>query len=341
MPTGGERAGRRFGRGDSAPQSSSTTRLAEPPRLSDDACRDFRAFLGSAEGNAALGELRARLRVSAPFRDRDSETLLIVRSPARPAGPADSGPRPNGLRQDGRACPSPERSAPTGVTRFCLLNDVTSEAALPDRNSAVLASGLRGKGALATLLVWDGMRDVAKYREMLRYLTSRRKVVLVGSAYRVTGSHRAQTSSGSAVFDSRRDLPESVAPMLLIRLSVSLCLLAGPTIESFLVALYRLLPPSRPQLRTGVTREATRAETVLAQRAAELPRERQPRGVLAQALLDAGLLGDQQLGEREPSKVAGEMLDDFQLLTGLVMVPDDWVCVPLELLLRSLEQGVQ
>src|SRR5262249_51787603 len=154
-------------------------------------------------------------------------------------------------------------------------------------------------GASGTLIVWDGMQDPSDYRGLLRGLTSRgRKVVLVGTSYLTEQNH----ARGAHLITAPALLTEGEQSRFrsyLSRFDVGLNAYferhkADP---SFLVALYRVLPPTRPQLRAGVTREATKAEQQISDRASVGSGERTGGTALAQALMDAGLLDAPKLGE--------------------------------------------
>ena len=107
--------------------------------------------------------------------------------------------------------------------------------------------------------------------------------------------------------------------------------------ETFLVALYRLLPATRSAVRHGVTREMEHAEAAVARRAGEDDEAYVPTTTLGAALVAAGLV-DRSGFNSEPSHILdGELIDDFQDLTNLVMVPGRFgLHVPLELLLRAM-----
>jgi len=314
------------------------TAVAEPRPLSDEArYRDFRTFLGSAEGlprwvyyargfaferesERRLGDVTMRALESQMLQDRP----IILHGQTGNGKTVALAALARRIRVD-RRYPvlfierQVEDPAPGDIALFC--------------------EWAEQQGAPATLVVWDGMREVSNYRDLTRYLTSRgRKVVVVGSSYRLGGQHRAELVEMPPRL-TENEIPQFRAFLELFDPELGQVLDQRSADESFLVALYRLLPPTRSQLRTGVTREATHAESVIAERAAEAPAERRVLGALAQALLEAGLIDAAQLGEGAPQTIAGETLDDFQVLTGLVMVPGRFgLRVPLELLLRTLGQ---
>ncbi|MEN6293567.1 MAG: hypothetical protein ABFD07_16330, partial [Methanobacterium sp.] len=109
-------------------------------------------------------------------------------------------------------------------------------------------------GALTTLIIWDGMVDVENYYYLMRYLVSRgRKVVLVGSTYRMDKNKRENFVEAPAKF-SQNEISNFFEFINSFNAKI------GKLIEksvkkfddTFLVALYRLLPPTRGLIRTGV-----------------------------------------------------------------------------------------
>jgi hypothetical protein len=314
------------------------TTLSEPPPLSEEArYRDFRSFLSSAEGlprwehysrgfafqREAERELYARAM-------RGLESQRLHEQPLVLHGQTGTG-KTVALASLAHRVRRDERFPVLFIERRA------DEPALGD--ISLFCEWAEKEGAAATLVVWDGMREVSKYRELTRYLTSRgRKAVVVGSSYSLRGRARADLVEMPPRL-TEGEIADFAAFLERFDPNLRKVLDRGKDDESFLVALYRLLPPTRSQIRTGVTREATHAEAMIAQRAADAPAERTVRGALAQALLNAGLIETTPLGKAPPQTIAGEALDDFQVLTGLVMVPGRFgLRVPLELLLRALGQ---
>jgi len=196
-------------------------------------------------------------------------------------------------------------------------------------------------GAPACLIVWDGMLEPEEFATFLRYLTSRgRKVVLVGSCYHIpdeyqTTSRFIQAPAGLL----SEEVTDFAAFLKTFHSSFEHILPAShtPPDETFLAALYRLLPATRPSIRTGVSREVSYAEQELVRRARQTPSTWLPETTLAQALLKAGILPQEEFLSSQTKEIAGETVDDVQDLTGLVMVPGSFgLSVPLELLLRAL-----
>lgn len=196
-------------------------------------------------------------------------------------------------------------------------------------------------GAKAALVIWDGMVDQEDYSEFLRRLTSRgRKVVLVGSTYLLTESskensvvapaHLTETEFAEfgdflgAFHPSLRDLVNHARPRL---------------DQTFLVALYRILPASRMAIRTGVATEIGHAEELLKKKASTAEIETKAPTILEAELKKAGWVGQGQLFSGSLKTTGGEVLTDIQDFTCLVMVPGRFgLRVPMELLLRTLQK---
>jgi hypothetical protein len=193
-------------------------------------------------------------------------------------------------------------------------------------------------GAEASLVVWDGMLDPEEYSDLLRYLAGRgRKVTLVGSCYRLS----ANRSAGSRFVGAPPELtPDEVRGFVDFLRTFDESLGAAVDVEeashdyTFLAALYRLLPPTRRQLRSGVAREVGRAEQVIIKRSADSPVQPVAETALALALQRAGLLSERPFLSPAETEAGVPGIED---LTGLVMVPGRFgLPVPFELVLRVL-----
>lgn len=190
-----------------------------------------------------------------------------------------------------------------------------------------------------TLVVWDGMTKVDDYYDLVRFFNSRgRKAVVIGSSYRLDASSSkslvempARLSKGEA--KRFRLFMTEIDPEVAQRLPPGSALLS----EAFLVSLYRLLPPSRAQLRSGVVLEVGAAESIIARREAEHEATITPITAMQRALLDAGLLSEVEPLSTSVATISGEEVTGLQRLTGLVMVPGQFgLKVPLELLMRCV-----
>ena len=196
-------------------------------------------------------------------------------------------------------------------------------------------------GAKAALVIWDGMADLEDYSEFLRRLTSRgRKVVLVGSSYRLSvplkeTSVEAPAQLTESEFAEFGDFLGAFHPSLRDLVSRG-----RPRLDqTFLVALYRILPATRMAIRTGVATEIGHAEELLKKKAAATEIEARPTTILEEQLKKAGWVGQGQLFSGVTRTTGGEVLTDIQDFTCLVMVPGRFgLQVPMELLLRTLQK---
>lgn len=190
-----------------------------------------------------------------------------------------------------------------------------------------------------TLVVWDGMTKVDDYYDLVRFFNSRgRKAIVIGSSYRLEASSSkslvempARLSEGEA--KRFRSFMTGIDREVAQRLPPESALQK----EAFLVSLYRLLPPSRAQLRSGVVLEVGAAESTIARRESEHEAAISPITAMQRALLDAGLLSDVEPLSTSVAEISGEEVTGLQRLTGLVMVPGQFgLKVPLELLMRAV-----
>lgn len=189
------------------------------------------------------------------------------------------------------------------------------------------------------LVVWDGMVEAEQYFDLLQYLVGRgRKIVLVGSCY------RTEELQKGCFIEAPAHLSESEVSRLTTFLKSSDSSLGrlldeqSTTLDSsYLVALYRLLPPTRGLLRTGVTREVGYVEQEIQRRASELVPEFKPGYALAHAFLRAELITEEHFLSLEIREIGDEGISEPQALVGLVMVSGQFgLTIPLELLLRAL-----
>lgn len=200
------------------------------------------------------------------------------------------------------------------------------------------------QGAKACLLVWDGMLDLDEYSRSLRQLTSKgRKVVLIGTAY----TFPSQYTKSSRFIEAPQRLVESERDEFgkyLKRFHPALDKFVGraPDVlrQNFLVTLYRLLPPTRSAIRTGVAKEISYAENLIMERASQPSAEPAFPSALAKALFKAGVVSENEFFSSTENIAGDENLTNVQNLTGLIMIPGQFgIRVPLELLLRGLKYG--
>jgi len=202
---------------------------------------------------------------------------------------------------------------------------------------------LESQDAPACLIVWDGMLDSDEYLRAVRYLTSKgRKVVLVGSCYRLPTKYRSRTGYVEAPERLTAKESETFGSYLgRFHPELSKILSAAPETlgGTFLATLYRLLPPTRHAIRLGVTKELGSAEDLILKRAsfASDPGAGFPTA-LAEALFKAGIVRPAEFLSSTSSSLAEKDFTNVQALTGLIMVPGQFgIRVPIELLMRALE----
>lgn len=192
--------------------------------------------------------------------------------------------------------------------------------------------------APSTLIVWDGMLELGQYYDVLRYLVGRgRKVVLVGSCYRLDPNKykkdnfiEATSVLGKGEISDFNHYINS--------LDSSISQLLKEHMEkldfSFLVALYRLLPPTRSRIRSGVHREFTNAEKNIRLKLQKKTSE--PVNTLGYALMKAGLITEEIFNSEIIKNIGDEEVSETEELIGLVIVPGRFgLKIPLELLLRA------
>ena len=165
-------------------------------------------------------------------------------------------------------------------------------------------------GAPASLVIWDGMVEPDEYSEFLRRLTSRgRKIVLVGSCYQL----EAQTAHSLGAVHAPAELSAkermrfeeflgAFDPSLRVTINRS----NASTDRTFLVALYRILPPTRGAIRAGVTSEAGFAEELLVKRASEIDVVPRAMTVLEQQLRNVGLISSEPPFSELTTAIGGE-----------------------------------
>jgi hypothetical protein len=197
-------------------------------------------------------------------------------------------------------------------------------------------------GAVATLVIWDGMTLVDEYFNAHRQLRALgRRVLLVGSAY-----YGIELTERTIAIPARLTLSEAERiPAWLNAFEVHVEPEDVPFIAadaSFLAALYRLLPESRRALQAGLGLELRSAEAGM-ERIARALRDRgedRELGIMAAALSRAGW--EMPLFEEREREVGLEEVtfadrSTAERLTGLVLVAGRRnLRIPLDLVLRVL-----
>jgi len=311
--------------------------LADPPPLSADATYiAFRNFLSTADGEPNWSGFA---RGFAFRRDFEYELERIVDRRLETRGQNDEPIILHGQTGSGKTVALGALAHRMRRRKQCpvLYIDRRSQKPVPG-DLDVFCRWCEDAGAAVTLILWDGMIDPEEYAQVLRYLTSRgRQVVLVGTSY------RQSAESPNLVLAPGELAPDELSRFIefLERVEPSLKDLT-PTLSkfddgTFLVALYRLLPPTRSAVRLGVSREMEFVEAELAKRATETVITVVPTTTLGAALIAAGFVLQSPLSPDISHLVGGEQFDAFQDLTNLVMVPGKFgLHVPLELVLRVL-----
>jgi hypothetical protein len=205
----------------------------------------------------------------------------------------------------------------------------------------------------AALIVWDGMQDIDQYYILHKYLVGRgRKVVIVGSTYKlddkkdirenfITAPSRLSKNIKNKLFEKSevarfKEYLSSFEPSLGEKLDE----LINKGDSSFLVALYRLLPDTRSQVRAGLNLETGVATVVLRTNADAIKPDSVPITILQAALEKVGLFQPPQTLPTEQRLVAGEWISAEQEFIGLIMVPGRFgLQVPVEILLRSISNS--
>lgn len=199
-------------------------------------------------------------------------------------------------------------------------------------------------GAEATLLICDANMPSSRYGDLLRGFVSRgRRVVIVGSAYRIIDDHDNDgqpTSSHILEVPAELDSVESDALTKLVTAWTGVTLQDAAS-RYLLPAIYRILPDVRPRLAAGLAQEARVAEDDLRVRgSAKSAVPPKPIGALAEKLVSAGLVDPKTLLDQKLEDFLGTMSDAASKIIDLVMVPGKLDCpVPVNLLMRTVSGG--
>ena len=318
--------------------------LLTPPILNSRASRyqEFRRFLGATDGVPRWKGIAAQMNLRRDFED---ELMVRVLSELKdrdlPSPIVLSGQTATG-KSVALAAMAMDL-ARTGQVAVLHQSHQTVRPAAEDID--MYAAWADEHGAEATVLVWDGMLDLAEYEGLSRQLHARgRKVLVVGSTY------KTPTDSSSFV-----QAPIELSTGETARL---VTLLAGFGIEvhqqalesNFLAFLYRLLPETERQLRSGLSKELRAAERSMAKFARERDTAadaEQTLSAMQMALQEAGLV----LQDLLPADSAGESLNErrfaerapIQRVTTLVLAAGQHgILVPIDLALRILgREGYQ
>lgn len=320
--------------------------ILTPPVFSSDAARyqEFRNFIGATEGVPRWRGIAAGMNLS---RDFESHLLEKVReelsqrdlpTPIVVAGQTATG------KSVGLAALAMELSR-SGEVAVLHQSRRTVRPSVEDLD--MYCAWAADHGAKATVLIWDGMMEPGEYEALSRQLHARgRKILVVGSAYKTR-------SDTSLIIPASAELSAQETQQLLAILAgfgYEVAKSRRPVDTNFLALLYRILPETEHQLRSGLSQEMRSAERVMAtlarqhgkaasaeQRLTAMQAAFHAAGLVIDDLLPPdttdGPLGDQSFADRAP----------IQRVTTLILVAGrHGIPVPIDLALRVLgREGFQ
>ncbi len=189
----------------------------------------------------------------------------------------------------------------------------------------------------AVLVVWDGMRPDTDYDDLQAYLASRgRKAVVVGSCYKLSGSRPSLITVPDRLTASEAGRFGNFLRGLGITVTERHSRLLASRDSHYLVALYRLLPPTRPRITSGVIQELDMLETELIRAVDKVVVEEGQPSALAMAFLSAGLIDTSKLDEIYGPSDQSIGLEEVTDLVETIMVPAQFgLSIPIELLARA------
>ncbi|MCE7915801.1 MAG: hypothetical protein DYH15_14335 [Nitrosomonas sp. PRO4] len=196
-------------------------------------------------------------------------------------------------------------------------------------------------GALETLIIWDGMESPDQYYQLLRYLLGRgRKTIICGSSYKIEKSDITSKKNfilaPNSIDEREKTHLSSFLKTIDANINFDKLLEKSKNDITFFVALYRLLPPTRSQLRKNLNAEVLNAEEKIIIKASKGGLI--PSTTLGFALYQAGFRPENTSFEGIVQIIDNEEISLVKKLIGLVMVPGRFgLKVPLELLLRALQ----
>ncbi len=197
-------------------------------------------------------------------------------------------------------------------------------------------------GAKAICIIWDGMEEIDQYYQTLRYLLARgRKVLMLGSYYKLNEKITKDrkdfvVEAPNYIDDKEKEKLSRFLEKIDPDIKLDRVLQRTKQDATFFVALYRLLPPTRNQLRQNLNAEVLQAEELIIQMADKHPPL--PMTTLGFALYNAGFRPESNSFTGIVKQVDGEDVNLIKKLIGLIMVPGRFgLRVPFELLLRALK----
>ena len=310
--------------------------LAEPPALSKEARYwEFRRFLFES-GSRPLWSGLAR---GLAFR-RDFEDVLERRVNARlRRGSFDGAPIiVHGQTGTGKTVALGALAYRIGIDRVfptMFMERGVRQPTYPDIDQC--CQWFEDQGAIAVLVVWDGMRSDSDYDDLQAYLASRgRKAVVVGSCYKIF-EQRANLVAVPDQLSARE--AEGFADFLRaldITITERHSRLLSSRDSHYLVALYRLLPPARPRITSGVIQELDMLESELIEAVDQVDIPQGQPTALAMAFLSAGLIDTSRVTDIYGPSQEAIGLKDITDLVETIMVPAQFgLSIPIELLARA------
>ena len=213
------------------------------------------------------------------------------------------------------------------------------------------------RGVSTTLLIWDGMVEQKQYYEFSRKLASLgRKVLIVGSCYKIKDINSNQLKStfieAPAILNLKSNSNEETELLRFIRFIKKF---AEPLAEiseklirkydnRFLVALYRLLPDTRSQIRDGLIQEVRFFEDKIHKVSQDKAPNLKTNMAIAFAILqDKPKWLEQDMHDAFSLKTretfSNENVSKIQKIIGLIMVPGKLgLNVPLDILMRAIDK---
>ncbi|WP_271812606.1 hypothetical protein [Clostridium beijerinckii] len=215
----------------------------------------------------------------------------------------------------------------------------------------IFCKWLEDNGAEKTIIIWDDSvysNELSQYNDLNKYLVTRgRKIVVIGSSYKVSDEDcknddfkfiEAKVKLEKNEITSLKEIwkkVHSTVPEEFDKWNLN-------NENNFLVALYRLLPITKLNLRKSIGDEITKNEEELT-KILDV-KDAVYENLLAQKLIEAmNAYGINYINEEnndEDRYSENEINKEIQKLTELIMVPGQFgLGVPIELILRIINKG--
>lgn len=320
-----------------------------PPVFSSGAARyqEFRNFVGATEGVPRWRGIASGMNLNRDFELRLAEQVRAKLSERElPAPIVVSGQTATG-KTVALAALAMELSR-SGEVAVLHQSRRTVRPSVEDVE--MFAAWAEELGATATVLVWDGMVSPGEYEGFSRQLHARgRKVLVVGSSYRT----REPNSDDSIAIEAPAELSAAETGRLISLLASFGVEIATPTQSvdaSFLGFLYRTLPETEHQLRSGLAtemRSAERSMAILASKQNDEATTAQRLTAMQAAFKAAGVVLEDLLPEHSFDGSLGELSfadrAPIQRVTTLILSAGrHGIPVPIDLALRILgREGFQ